>query len=111
MLCAWIVCYFSNIHETEVGLFQCPKPVIAAIHNACIGAGVDMTSACDIRYATNDVFFQIKVGFKCCAVPIHLCWSVYSTVKPLNYGLLTNGNSFIRNKFSYINLFNYYTCK
>ena len=27
------------------------------------------------------------------------------TVKPPNYGLLTNGNSFIRNKFSYINLF------
>ena len=28
-----------------------------------------------------------------------------NTVKPLNYGLLTSGNSIIRNKFSYINLF------
>ena len=27
------------------------------------------------------------------------------TVKPLNYGLLTSGNSFIWNKFQYINLF------
>ncbi len=34
-------------------------PVIAAIQGGCIGAGVDMTSACDIRYATEDAFFQI----------------------------------------------------
>jgi enoyl-CoA hydratase len=34
-------------------------PVIAAIQGGCIGAGVDMTSACDIRYATADAFFQI----------------------------------------------------
>jgi enoyl-CoA hydratase len=34
-------------------------PVIAAIQGGCIGAGVDMTSACDIRYTTEDAFFQI----------------------------------------------------
>jgi enoyl-CoA hydratase len=34
-------------------------PVIAAIQGGCIGAGVDMTSACDIRYCTQDAFFQI----------------------------------------------------
>ena len=34
-------------------------PVIAAIQGGCIGAGVDMTSACDIRYCTADAFFQI----------------------------------------------------
>lgn len=34
-------------------------PVLAAIQGGCIGAGVDMTSACDIRYATADAFFQI----------------------------------------------------
>jgi len=31
---------------------KCPKPVIAAIHSGCIGAGVDMISACDVRYAS-----------------------------------------------------------
>lgn len=40
---------------------QCSKPVIAAIHNACIGGGIDMTAACDIRYCTGDAWFQIKV--------------------------------------------------
>src|SRR5262249_53416053 len=34
-------------------------PVIAAIQGGCIGAGVDLISACDIRYATEDAFFQI----------------------------------------------------
>ena len=34
-------------------------PVIAAIRGGCIGGGVDMVSACDIRYATADAFFQI----------------------------------------------------
>jgi enoyl-CoA hydratase len=34
-------------------------PVIAAVQGGCIGAGVDMTSACDIRFCTEDAFFQI----------------------------------------------------
>jgi len=40
---------------------RCPQPVIAAIHSACIGGGVDMICACDIRMCTNDAWFQIKV--------------------------------------------------
>jgi enoyl-CoA hydratase len=43
---------FSCLDEARI-------PVIAAIQGGCIGAGVDMTSACDIRYATEDAFFQI----------------------------------------------------
>ncbi|XP_069119265.1 delta(3,5)-Delta(2,4)-dienoyl-CoA isomerase, mitochondrial-like [Argopecten irradians] len=46
--------------ETFNLIEKCTKPVIAAIHNACIGGGIDMTSACDIRYGTQDSFFQIK---------------------------------------------------
>lgn len=34
-------------------------PVIAAIQGGCIGAGVDMVSACDMRYCTADAFFSI----------------------------------------------------
>ena len=39
---------------------SCRKPVLAAIHGACIGGGVDMISACDIRYCTEDAIFSIK---------------------------------------------------
>ncbi len=35
-------------------------PVIAAVQGACIGAGVDMMSALDMRYATEDAFFCIQ---------------------------------------------------
>ncbi len=45
---------------------RCRKPVIAAIHNYCIGAGLDMATACDIRLCTSDARFSLKeaaVGF------------------------------------------------
>ena len=39
---------------------QCAKPVLAAVHGGCIGAGVDLISACDMRYSTSNAVFQIK---------------------------------------------------
>lgn len=39
---------------------ECRKPVIAAIHGACIGAGVDLITACDIRYCSEDASFCVK---------------------------------------------------
>lgn len=35
-------------------------PVIAAVHGACIGAGVDLIAACDLRYCSADAQFSIK---------------------------------------------------
>lgn len=34
--------------------------MIAGIHGACIGGGVDMVTACDIRFCTEDAFFSVK---------------------------------------------------
>jgi len=39
---------------------RCRKPVIAAIHSHCIGGGVDLASACDIRIASRDAVFSIR---------------------------------------------------
>lgn len=39
---------------------DCPKPVIGAIHGACIGGAIDVLSACDIRYSSSDAWFTIK---------------------------------------------------
>ncbi|MCC6786487.1 MAG: crotonase/enoyl-CoA hydratase family protein [Hyphomonadaceae bacterium] len=54
---------FRQFVLTLQGSFSCLDnariPVIAAIQGGCIGGGVDMVSACDIRYATDDAFFQI----------------------------------------------------
>lgn len=49
-----------DLQETFTVIEKCTKPVIAAIHSACVGGGVDMTSACDIRYCSQDAWFQIK---------------------------------------------------
>ncbi len=35
-------------------------PVIAAIHGACIGAGIDLITACDMRIASSDAFFAVE---------------------------------------------------
>lgn len=35
-------------------------PVLAAIQGGCIGGGVDLVSACDMRYCTRDAFFVVK---------------------------------------------------
>ena len=35
-------------------------PVIAAVHGACIGGGVDLIAACDIRLASSDASFSVR---------------------------------------------------
>ena len=39
---------------------RCRKPVIAAVHSHCIGGGVDLLCACDIRIAAKDAVFSIR---------------------------------------------------
>ena len=34
--------------------------MIAAIHGACIGGATNMVTFADIRYCTNDSYFQVK---------------------------------------------------
>ena len=35
-------------------------PVIAAIQGACVGAGLDMVSACDLRLVSQEAYFRIE---------------------------------------------------
>jgi Delta3,5-Delta2,4-dienoyl-CoA isomerase len=49
-----------EMQETFTVMERCPQPVIMCVHNACIGGGIDMISAADIRFCTKDAFFSIK---------------------------------------------------
>lgn len=39
---------------------RCRKPVVAAVHGACVGGGVDLVAACDIRCCSRDASFVLK---------------------------------------------------
>lgn len=41
-------------------LEDCNKPILAVVHNACVGAGVDLITAADMRYCTEEAWFQVK---------------------------------------------------
>jgi len=49
-----------HMQNLFTSLETCPKPVIGAIHSACIGGGVDLIAATDIRLCTSDAWFQVK---------------------------------------------------
>ena len=53
----------------------CRKPVIAAVHGYCIGAGLDMATACDIRLCSEEAVFSLReaavaLSASCSAFPI-----------------------------------------
>ncbi|HLN15190.1 MAG TPA: crotonase/enoyl-CoA hydratase family protein [Acidimicrobiales bacterium] len=39
---------------------DCPKPIVACVHGYCIGGGVDLIAACDIRLASADAVFSVR---------------------------------------------------
>ena len=50
----------QKLQDAISGVERCRKPVIAAAHGHCIGGGVDLLSACDIRMASADTVFGIR---------------------------------------------------
>lgn len=49
-----------TLQHTFTSLAESPKPVIAAVHGYCLGAGMDLITACDIRLASADAVFSVR---------------------------------------------------
>ncbi|MGI9350889.1 MAG: crotonase/enoyl-CoA hydratase family protein [Rhizobiaceae bacterium] len=49
-----------RLQDTFTALEQVRFPVVAAIHGACLGGGIDFISACDFRIASKDAYFGIE---------------------------------------------------
>ena len=49
-----------EMQESATVIEECKKPVIAAVHGACIGGGLDLIAACDIRLASRDARFSLR---------------------------------------------------
>ncbi len=49
-----------DLQDTLSSLERCRKPVLAAVHGACIGGGIDLICCADMRYCASDAYFSIK---------------------------------------------------
>jgi enoyl-CoA hydratase len=49
-----------RLQDAITAVAECPKPVIAAVHGFCLGGGVDLISACDLRLAASDATFSVR---------------------------------------------------
>jgi len=48
------------MQHTFSSIADLPQPVIAAVHGFCLGAGIDLITACDIRLAAQDAVFSVR---------------------------------------------------
>ncbi len=49
-----------DLQDTLTSLERCRKPVLAAVHGACVGGGVDLVCCADMRYCAADAYFVVK---------------------------------------------------
>jgi enoyl-CoA hydratase len=49
-----------RLQRSITAVAELTKPIIAATHGYCLGGGIDLITACDIRYAAADTVFSIR---------------------------------------------------
>jgi enoyl-CoA hydratase len=49
-----------SMQASVTAVADCSKPVIAAIHGYCIGGGVDLIAACDVRLSSFDAVYSVR---------------------------------------------------
>ena len=49
-----------RLQDSITSVARYPEPVVAAVHGYCIGGGVDLIAACDIRLASADAVLSVR---------------------------------------------------
>ncbi|KAJ2490895.1 hypothetical protein IWW37_002779 [Coemansia sp. RSA 2050] len=52
--------FILGFQEAISAVELCDKPVVVVVQGGCLGIGVDLVSACDVRIATEDAYFMVK---------------------------------------------------
>lgn len=52
--------HIVELQDSISSVARCTKPTIAAVHGMCLGGGVDLISACDMRFSTESAVFSIR---------------------------------------------------
>jgi enoyl-CoA hydratase/carnithine racemase len=72
--------HFRSATEMLLGIWDLPQPVIAKVHGACLGGGMQMLLCCDLRVAAEDTIFgepEIEFGgipsFPVLAMSVSFC--------------------------------------
>ncbi|KIW69528.1 hypothetical protein PV04_05401 [Phialophora macrospora] len=52
--------HILELQDAITSVARCEKPVIALLHGYTYGLGIDLSSACDMRFCTNDTKFCVK---------------------------------------------------
>ncbi|KAJ2897940.1 hypothetical protein GGI21_001689 [Coemansia aciculifera] len=52
--------FILDFQEAISAVELCDKPVVVVVQGGCLGIGIDLISACDMRIATDDAYFIVK---------------------------------------------------
>jgi enoyl-CoA hydratase len=71
----------NNTHLACDSMRRFPVPVIARINGYCLGSGMEIATACDLRVASSnakfgmpEVKFGLPSGMECCLLPLLIGW-------------------------------------
>lgn len=54
--------YGAAVHDAQHALSTCSKPVIAGIQGVCMGGGIGLALACDLRYCADNTRFRMPAA-------------------------------------------------
>lgn len=57
--------FITQVHEACASMRACPVPVVARVNGYCIGAGLELAAACDIRIVVDSAVFsmpEVRLG-------------------------------------------------